>query len=228
MPPDFRFFARPALVVACLAMLAACSSALPYQRPAIDVPATYKEGVAGSSVWQPADPQAPATVPDAWWTLFNDAELNRLQDQAASGNQDLAQSVARLRAARAAVGSSQAALWPSVSANLSETRSVSGSSTSGTVDSNGNPVGSTGGTPRTSYSLGASASWELDLWGRLSGAVDQAQANLQASADDLAALRLSTQATLAQTYFSLRAAEAQSQLLADTLDAYRRTLDLTR
>ncbi|XAH22919.1 efflux transporter outer membrane subunit [Xylophilus sp. GW821-FHT01B05] len=214
-------------LLATLCLLAACNSAPPYVRPAMDIPDAYKEGVPGAAVWQPADPQA-AAVPDDWWTLFKDPVLDQLQQQAAAGNQNVALSVARLRSARAAVSSSQAAQLPTVNGNFGATRSVSGSSSSGTVDSSGNPVGSTGGKPRTIDTLGASASWELDLWGRLSGAVDAAQANVLASADDLAALRLSTQATVAQTYFSLRTADAQSQLLTDTLAAYRKSLELTR
>lgn len=220
---SYRFHSIVSVMAA--AALAACSSTpLPTAPPPMDLPAAYKE----AGLWQPADPQAAAAVPDAWWTLFQDPVLDRLQQQAAAGNQNVAASVARLRAAQAALGSSRAALLPTVNGNFGGTRSVSSSSSAGTVDSAGNPVGSTGGRPRTLYTLGASASWELDLWGRVSGAVDAAQAGLQASADDVAALRLSTQATLAQTYFSLRAAEVQSQLLADTQAAYRRSLQLTR
>ena len=76
--------------------------------------------------------------------------------------------------------------------------------------------------------VSTSAAWEVDLWGRLSQGVTATGAKLQASSDDLAAARLSAQATLAQSYFSLRAAEAQQALLKRTIDTNQRTLSLTQ
>ena len=81
------------------------------------------------------------------------------------------------------------------------------------------------GSINNNFSLGLSASWELDLWGKLSGAVDASRASAQASADDLAAARLSAQASVAQTYFSLRAAEAQMKYLQESLEAYEQSLN---
>jgi NodT family efflux transporter outer membrane factor (OMF) lipoprotein len=78
------------------------------------------------------------------------------------------------------------------------------------------------------YSVGANASWELDVWGRLSGGVNASEASLQASRDDLAAARLSLQATLAQTYFSLRTAEAGAASLENAVIASQRSLELTQ
>jgi len=198
------------------ALLAACSAPPPHERPALDVPAAYKQGVQGSAVWQTAQPQD--SVPDAWWTLFADPALDALQERAASGNQNVALAVARLRAASAAVDSAGAAGLPSLGATAGSTRSRSGT----TADDG------TQARTRNSHALGLNANWELDLWGRLSGSVDAARASAQASADDLAAMRLSVQATVAQTYFALRAAEAQAQLLGDTLAAYERSWELTR
>ena len=82
--------------------------------------------------------------------------------------------------------------------------------------------------PSNSLALSATANWEVDLWGRLSQASSGAQASLQASADDLAAARLSAQALLAQTYFSMRAADAQASLLERSVLGYQRSLDLTQ
>ena len=199
-----------------LALLTACGTPLPHERPALDVPAAYKQGVQGSAVWQTAQPQD--SVPSAWWTLFADPALNALQERAASGNQNVALAVARLRAARAALDSAGAAGLPSLGATASSTRSRSGTTAEN----------STQARTRNSQALGLNASWELDLWGRLSGGVDAARASVEASADDLAAMRLSVQATVAQTYFALRAAEAQTLLLDDTLAAYERSWQLTR
>lgn len=208
---------RP-IVLANVAFLAACGNLQPpHERPALDVPAAYKEGAPGSAVWQTAQPQD--SVPGAWWTLFADPALDALQERAASGNQNVALAVARLRAARAALDGASAAGLPSLGANASSSRARSSSTA---VD------GGTTARTTSSHALGLNASWELDLWGRLSGGVDAARASAQASVDDLAAMRLSVQASVAQTYFALRAAEAQQQLLEETLAAYERSWALTR
>lgn len=219
--PSSPFPARLALSLAVLALLGACASQQAYERPAMDIPPAYKESsTAAQGLWKPAQPGGDQAVPTAWWSLYGDATLDTLQQQAAAGNHNIAQSVARLRSAQAAVASSSASLLPSLGASASSSRSRSG----GTVQSDGSSVSRIG----TSHSLGLNASWELDLWGRISGTVDAARASAQASADDLAAMRLSVQATVAQTYFSLRAAEAQALLLRETLDAYDRSWELTR
>ncbi|RQO82562.1 RND transporter [Acidovorax sp. FJL06] len=201
--------------------LAGCAQTPPYERPAMDIPAAYKEQAAAQAqgLWQPAQPQAANAVPEAWWQAYGDAVLDRLQQQAEANSPTLAQSAARLRAAQAAVASSSAAALPTVGANASSSRARSGAQLAD---------GSSTARISTSHSLGLTASWELDLWGRVSAGVSAAQANAQASADDLAAARLSLQATVAQTYFSLRAAEAQATVLAETLKAYDKSWELTR
>ncbi len=210
----------PALLTAV--GLAACSTPPVYERPAQPVPAHYKQALAATAggVWQPAQAgQVAAEAPAAWWTLYGDVTLNALQEQAASGNQSIALSLARLRAAQAAVASSRASQAPTLGTSASASRARSSSQA---------PNGSASTRTSSSYSLGLNASWELDLWGRIAGTVDAAQATAQASADDLAAARLSVQASVAQTYFSLRAAEANAQILRETLQAYDRSWELTR
>ncbi|MES2877792.1 MAG: efflux transporter outer membrane subunit [Pseudomonadota bacterium] len=188
--------------------LAGCAPLAPYQKPVMEVPSAFKE----APLWQAARVQADQ-VPDDWWRLFKDPALDQLQADLALGNENLKASVAQFQAARAALGLSRAALSPILGATAGVTRGSSG------VD-NANIA--------NAYSVGANASWELDLWGRLSGGVAVSQAKLQASQDDLAAVRLSLQATLAQTYFSLRAAETQGSLLASAVAAYQRSLALTQ
>ena len=215
----------PAIWLAA-ALLAGCSTQSAYQRPALEVPAQFKEATpeaAEAGIWRPADPSR-AQVPDNWWELFGDEQLNRLQQQAATGNQSIAQAAARLRAAQAAVASSQAGLFPTLGSTAGATRSRSGGA-SGASGTGGN-TGSSGNIS-TNYSLGLNASWELDLWGRVSGTVSASQASAQASSDDLAAARLSAQASITQTYFSLRAADASVRLLQETLQSYEQSLKLT-
>lgn len=217
-------------VVMAAALLSACSLQPVYQVPALEVPAQFKEATpqaAQMGVWQPARnlDAGRATVPDQWWTVYGDATLNQLQDEATRSNPSVEQAVARLRSAMAAVASSRAAQLPTLGTTGSGTRALTGGGTYS--NTNGDNVARSGSI-NNNFSLGLSASWELDLWGKLSGAVDANRATAQATSDDLAAARLSTQASVAQTYFSLRAAEAQMQFLQETLKAYAESLQLTQ
>lgn len=196
------------LTLVTAAVLTACSSTPITQAPVMDAPVAFKEG----SAFVKLNPQA-ADVPDAWWTLFNDRVLNDLQDRLLKGNQTLASSAAAVGVAQAAIASSRASLFPTlgVSGGASRTANVATS-----------PKG-------TSYSVqGTLSSWEIDLWGRVAATVDAADARYQASRHTLAATRLSLQATLAQTYFSMLAADALIKVIEQTVTAYKSSLNLTQ
>jgi len=185
---------------ACLS-LAACSSWFkPATLPAAPaMPEMQSDQAAGNSI--DAD----------WWTLFNDPELNRLQQQLAQGNLNLQLLSAKLRQAQATLASAQAGLSPSVSLSTSGTRAKSAGS---------NAVSST--------SVTTPVSWELDVWGRLDALAAAAKAGVQASREDLALARLSAQASLVQTYMAIRNAEQQARVLAQAQTAYERALQLTK
>lgn len=200
----------PPLLAACL--LAGCASTRVTPPPPAEPPARFKEAAV-----VPADASA-APVPDAWWTLFQDPVLNQLEDRLLIGNETLKASVAAVENARAAVEASRSAMAPTLSLGAGATRNATPTATTPASARN----------PSNSFSLTANASWEIDLWGRLAQASTGAQAKLQASRDDLAAARLSAQALLAQTYFSLRTADAQAALLGRTAEAYQRSLELTQ
>jgi NodT family efflux transporter outer membrane factor (OMF) lipoprotein len=134
-----------------------------------------------------------------------------LQTSLLANNQSLKGSVAQYQIARATLGAAKAALSPTLGLSAGVNRSVSA-----------------GGAPADQQSLSATAAWELDLWGRLAGAVDISQARLQASQDDVAASRLSLQGLLTQSYFSLRAADAQIAVIDQALASYQRALELTQ
>jgi NodT family efflux transporter outer membrane factor (OMF) lipoprotein len=204
---------RPRLCLTALPLLlAACAVTRVEPPPPTPPAAQYKE--AGD--WQRA--RAGDPVPDDWWTLFKDPVLDGLQHRLVIGNETLKSAVASVASARAVVQASRTVMWPTLSAGLGASRSGSpGSAAAGNTRNTSN-----------SLSLSATANWEADLWGRLSLASSGAQASLQASADDLAAARLSAQALLAQTYFSLRTADAQLSLLDRSVVAYQRSLDLTQ
>lgn len=201
-------FTKTLLAVAVTLLLGACAVTRVDPPVAATAPAQFKEAL-------PSSQAAAQPVPDAWWTLFQDPVLDELERRVVIGNETLKASVAQLAAARAALNASQTAVYPTVSAGLNGTRTYTNTS-------------SASGNPADNVSLAASASWELDLWGRLSMATQGAQATAQASEADLAAARLSVQAALAQGYFSLRAAEVQQELLTRNVLAYQKALELTQ
>ena len=218
------------LPVVAAVLLTACSLQPVYKVPALDVPAQFKEATpeaARQGIWQPAQSGSSSTaaVPPEWWKVYDDATLNQLQDEAAAGNPSVEQAVARLRSAQAAVSTSRAAQLPTLGTTGSGSRALTGGGTYS--NTNGENVARSGSI-NNNFSLGLNASWELDLWGKLSGAVDGGKATAQATQDDLAAARLSAQASVAQTYFSLRAAEAQIQFLQENLSNYEQSLKLTQ
>lgn len=210
---------RQLALVALGCLLAGCAAPPTQVLPAAPLPAGWKEGAAAQpGFWHPA--QAGEGVQADWWTRYGDPVLDRLEVQALRGNPGLAQSAARLRAAQAAVASARAPLLPQIGLSASSTRAQSAPG--------GSPANSPANSPVNSQALGLAASWEIDLWGRVAGTVDAAEASAQASSADLASARLSLQALVAQSYFALRAAEAQEQLLAAVLAAYDQSRTLTR
>jgi len=202
-------------------VLAGCAVGPDYHRPAAvksqPVPAAFTiNGV----VWKTAAPGANRPR-GSWWTTFDDPELNRLEDLTASENQTLAGSVAALAQARDLVKEARSQYFPQVSTSPSYVRQR----TSKNAEASGVAVG----TPYTYnlFSLPANVSWEVDVWGRVRRLTEGARAQMEAAAEDLESLKLLLQAELAQDYFTLRAQDAEIQLLNDTVEAYQRSLDLT-
>lgn len=200
---------RPSLpAVAAAALLSACAAGPDYVRPALPVPAAYKE--AGD--WKPAEPR-PAASGLAWWKAYGDPVLDGLEADADHANQNIRESEAAYRQAKALADADRAGLFPSIGLDAGAERARS--------NANGVHTGN-------SVSLGLAASWEPDLWGGVRRQVEAGNAGAQASADDLAAARLSIQTTLAQDYLQLRIADQQRDLYAATVDAYTKALKLTR
>lgn len=212
----------PALALAVA--LAGCAVGPDYQRPDAASAAQFKH-VEGWKAAAPADTLARG----AWWELYNDPVLNDLQQRLERSNQTLAQSVAQYRQAQALARGASASFFPSVNANASKTRSGQGGGSSTVRLSDGSTVNSGGGSGAisNSYSATLGVSWELDLWGKLRRQLEADDASLQASAADLAAVRLSQQSQLAQSYLQLRVLDAQKRLLDATVEAYKRALKLT-
>src|SRR5476651_270276 len=200
------------------ALLAACTVGPDYVRPAVETPAAYKE--AGN--WKPAEPKDDVDR-GKWWEVFNDPLLNQLQEQVDISNQNLAKAEAQYRQAFALVQSARAGYYPTVTGGVSNTRSRSSATTIATPS-----VAPVSRGVVTNHNLPFAANWEADVWGKIRRTVEANEASAQASAGDLAAARLSAQATLAQSYFQLRSLDAQQQLLEDTVIAYEKSLRLVQ
>ena len=194
--------------------LVGCAIGPDYLRPDAAVSDAYKEATG----WKVAEPQDESNRGN-WWEIFGDPQLSALIESIDISNQNVRLAEAQFRQAQALAAQSRAALFPTLDANASITRSRS-------------PTGLVGGTTAgriiNSRSVGLSSSWELDLWGGLRRALESSTAGAQASAADLAAARLSAQAELASDYFQLRVLDAQKQLLDDTATAFDKSLELTR
>ena len=221
-PRTARCAPRLALLCAAAALafqLSGCAVGPDYHKPATAVPASYKEAPEGWKVAQPAD----TADRGPWWLIYDDAQLNGLMDELNASNQTVAQYAAAYRQARALVGEARAAYFPVVSASFSGSRSRSPSRVSGS-----NSSFTSGSSISNNVNLGLDATWEPDLWGKVSRTVSAQEAGQQGAAADLANARLSAQATLAQTYFTLRSLDAQQKLLDDTVAAYQKSLQLTQ
>ncbi|WP_394236820.1 efflux transporter outer membrane subunit [Pseudomonas anguilliseptica] len=207
--------ALPTLLALSLA-LCACALGPDYQRPQLQTPAQFKQ-IEGWTQAQPGD----ALARGNWWQLYGDSELNALVERLNISNQNLAASEAQYRQARALVRGARAAFYPSLSGSAGATRSSQGSG-----NNSGSTTSSAGGISK-SYELGLNAAWELDIWGKLRRSLESSRAGFEASAADLAALKLSLQAELVQNYLQLRVLDDQQRLLDATVEAYARSLKLT-
>jgi NodT family efflux transporter outer membrane factor (OMF) lipoprotein len=203
--------------VAVATVLAGCAIGPNYKRPAAAVTESYKNPVA----------TAPA-LPDEWWTLFNDPILNDLEAQVIVNNQNIAQASAAYMQARAVVRQDRSNLLPSIDLSGGVTRSMSGAPGFVVGGGTGGSSVISGSTKSTTYQLGASTDWQLDVWGKLRRTLENARAGAQASAADLANAELSARSQLAIAYLQLRGADAQRKLLSDTEGAYQRTLTITQ
>jgi NodT family efflux transporter outer membrane factor (OMF) lipoprotein len=190
-------------------MLAACVAGPDYKRPPVDAPAAFKEAPQG---WKPAEPQE-AQAREKWWEVFGDSDLSALVERVPGGNQTLREAFANYTRAQALVRQARADYFPTAQANVSTSRSSASSGTRGAV---------------TVDQVALSAGWEPDLWGSVRRNVESQSATAAATRADLESTRLSLQAQLVQDYLQLRVAEAQRALLDEAVQAYTRSLELTR
>ena len=211
------------LLLVLLLPLCGCMVGPDYKRAAAPATLSYKE-LAG---WKPATP-IDAIDKGAWWSVYRDPVLDSLERQVAISNQTLAESLAAYRLSAAIVQEARANLFPVLTGTASDTRDSGGGS--GGVGGVGVSGFGTGGRARTrtTYVAEGTASWDLDVWGRIRRTVESDVAGAQASAADVANARLSAQGSLATDYFDLRASDALDTLLSNTVRDYQRSLQITQ
>ena len=204
----------PLVSAVAVLSLSACAVGPNYRTPAAPTQTAFKE----ADGWTPATPMD-AIDRGAWWSAYHDPVLDDLEQRLAASNQTLAGQLQAYKQARDALAQTEAGLFPALSAT------GSGQKTGG-QGANSTGASATGQVP-TRYSAAVDASWTVDLWGKIRRQVEQGRATAQASAADLANVRLSLQATLASDYFQLRATDAQKDLLAETVANDKKALTLT-
>jgi NodT family efflux transporter outer membrane factor (OMF) lipoprotein len=202
-----------------LLLSSACMVGPNYKRPAAPQTPAFKE--APPEGWKEAQPNDGA-IKGKWWELYNDPQLNALEEQVSISNQNVLVAEANFRAARYAVGVARAALFPTVSIgpSISTARSSAGFISGSTVTTAPGIV--------TTYSLPATASWTADIWGSIRRGVRASEETAQADFALLENARLSYQSELAQDYFELHGTDGDIDLLQTTVKSYEDYLTLTQ
>jgi NodT family efflux transporter outer membrane factor (OMF) lipoprotein len=204
-------FSSVFMLAIAVVLLADCSLAPNYKKPATEVPPAFKEAGDWATA-QPADDAARGN----WWKIFGDPQLNALEDKVTAANQNLKVALAQYQEARNAADAARADLFPTVTGSGSATRNKD----------SGNIVDRPGIKYFNDFSFGANMSYEVDLWGRVRNAVAAAKDEAAASKADLAGVDLSLHAELASDYFALRGDDTMQDVLDETVKIDQQAFDL--
>ena len=197
-------------------LFSGCTVGPRYAKPTTPAPPAYKEVPPDWKTAQPSDQIAKGK----WWEIFQDSQLNGLEEQINVSNQNLKAAEARFQQARALVRFNRAAYYPTVIAGASVAREH--------LSSHRPLVPASTQTNGTDLVIPVDVSYEADVFGRVRHTVEAARADAQASAADLEAVRLSLHAELAFDYFEMRTLDAEEQLLLSNVTSFEKALDLTQ
>jgi NodT family efflux transporter outer membrane factor (OMF) lipoprotein len=204
---------RGVLLLIALLHVTGCAVGPKYHTPSVQTPAAYKE----VGDWKPAQPND-QNLGGAWWTIFQDPQLDALELQVNVSNQNLKAAEAQYRQARAVLRYYRADYFPTITADPSATRTrVSAHTPTSTL---------LAGATYNDFVLPFDFSYEADVWGRVRRNVESYREQAQASAADLATVNLSMHADLAIDYFLARSLDAEEQLLNSTVTEYEQALEL--
>lgn len=202
-------------LLAALVVLCGCAVGPRYVKPSAPVPPAFKEGPpAGWKEAQPAD----QVLRGKWWEIFQDPQLNVLEERINVSNQTLKAAQAQFAQARALVRYNRANYYPTVTAGLSATENRLSRHRAFVPSKTSYP----------DYLIPIDASYEADVWGRVRRTVESARENAQASAADVEAVSLSLHAELAMDYFQMRSFDAEQQILNSNVTAFEKALQLTQ
>ena len=197
-------------IAVCVIALAGCSLVPKFEQPTVEVPARYKELREDErGTWKEAQP-ADAIPRGEWWRIFRDATLDALESEAIAANQNLKSAAARVAQSRALLGITAADRYPQGTVGVGPTRAQFSAASQGLPDG-------TKLSPTTIWRAPLTLSYEVDLFGRVSSSVSAAENDLASNEALYQSVLLSLQADLAQTYFSLRAVDAELDVLRETV-----------
>jgi len=224
----YRIFAALTSGLAAL-VVSGCQVGPKYQKPpalaqAQAPPAAYKESpsqVPGSNAWKVAAPED-AMLRGKWWEIYNDPELNALEDKLNIDNQNIKQYFEAFMEARTLITQARAQLYPTVATGPSYTRSQTSAHVGSAAPS------AAVGRQANLFELPVDASWVPDLWGKVHNEIREAQYGAQMSEADLENEKLTEQATLAVTFFDLRGQDALLDVYKETVAEDQKSLDYTR
>ena len=210
--------------VSSVLLLSGCMVGPKYVEPTVPMAPGFKEpppeSFKESDGWKPAQP-GDQTLRGKWWEIFNDPQLNALEEELTVSNQNLKVAESRFRQARSMVRFNRSAEFPTISTSpsiVNKRESANQPYFPASLVNNGTGA----------FTLPFDLSYEVDLWGRVRRTVSASREEAQASAADLQTANLSLHSELAVDYFELRSADARKQLLDDTVKAYTYALQLTQ
>jgi outer membrane protein, multidrug efflux system len=199
-----------------VAVLSGCNLAPVYDPPHYLLPDSYQ----GSGVFRVAQPQDAVSLRGDWWTLFGDEQLNQLEEQLGRENPTLAAAAEVYTQARDLAAEAQSRLYPQIGAQalVSDNRESAHHLFSAT------------NVPKEEASnvIGGLASWEPDFWHAIRNSAHAQKRLAQASAAELAAVRLSLGAELANDYIALRGLDAELTVLRQSIVAYQKAVEVAR
>lgn len=202
-----------ALLATSIVSFIGCAVGPKYKTPALPAPPAYKE----MGDWKTAQP-SDQNLGGNWWEIFQDPQLNALEQQISVSNQNLKAAVAQYQEARAALRYSRADYYPTISTNPSATREK--------YSGNRPPSSNLDGQTFNDFVVPVNFSYQVNAWGRVSKNVESYREQAQASAADLAVVNLTMHADLAIDYFAARTLDAQEKLLQNTVTQYEQALRL--
>jgi multidrug efflux system outer membrane protein len=200
-------------IAAVAATAGGCTVGPLYVRPPIEPPASFKSSAPSGNE---------SAVPQEWWRLYGDADLDRLVATANASNQTLQQAVARVDEARALARVAASYRYPTITVSANYSRQRTSANRVSTIS--GQPVSSSA--TFNDFLVPVDLSYEVDVWGRVRRSLQAARAQAEATKDDEAVVRLAVQTDVAQYYYTLRLLDSQSEVLTQTVASYQEQVRL--